>query len=150
MRINYAEQCLYIRGPNRSATEEERSALQSTRAETEQESFRIGIRRSNASEAAPGHCSYSVTYSLWDRKPVHGIPHVRRDCSIFRDMPSETGGITGGWRTRSKGPKAQGVGLHGLSSNDNLFYYQLFVKLEFGRIFQKGYFLTIENVYSWS
>lgn len=57
----------------------------------------VGIRRSNASEAAPGHCSYSVTYSLWDRKPVHGIPHVRRDCSIlFRDMSSETGGIAEG------------------------------------------------------
>ena len=72
--------------------EEERSALRPIKAETRQQSFRRYMGRSNANEAAPYQCSYSAIDWLRDRKPVHGVPHIGLDRSIFRDMLNETGG----------------------------------------------------------
>ncbi len=50
------------------------------------------LSNANANEAAPYQCSYSAIDWLRDRKPVHGVPHIGLDRSIFRDMLNETGG----------------------------------------------------------
>lgn len=52
------------------------------------------VGQSNTNESAPGHRSYSVTDSLWDRKPLRGILCASRDRSIFRDIPNGMDGRT--------------------------------------------------------